>query len=69
MNEQELRWQLRQLPREMDASRDLWPGIEARLGAPIARSPSSTDPARGLREATGALVTRPVKRQACSVVE
>jgi hypothetical protein len=37
MNEQELRWQLRQLPREIEASRDLWPGIEARLAARPAR--------------------------------
>jgi hypothetical protein len=32
MSDTELRWQLRQLPRELDPPRDLWPGIEARLG-------------------------------------
>ncbi len=32
MTETELRWQLRQLPRELDPPRDLWPGIAARLG-------------------------------------
>lgn len=31
MSDQELRWQLRQLPREIEPSRDLWPGIAARL--------------------------------------
>ena len=31
MGENELRWQLRQLPRELDPPHDLWPGIEARL--------------------------------------
>jgi hypothetical protein len=31
MTETDLRWQLRQLPREMDPARDLWPGIAARL--------------------------------------
>lgn len=31
MGENELRWQLRQLPREMDPPHDLWPGIVARL--------------------------------------
>ena len=34
MSEHELRWQLRQLPREIDPPRDLWPGIAARLAAP-----------------------------------
>jgi hypothetical protein len=29
MTETDLRWQLRQLPREMDPGRDLWPGIAA----------------------------------------
>jgi hypothetical protein len=29
MKEVDLRWQLRQLPRELEPSRDLWPGIEA----------------------------------------
>lgn len=31
MGETELRWQLRQLPHELDPPRDLWPGIAARL--------------------------------------
>lgn len=33
MSDTELRWQLRQLPREIEASRDLWPGITARIKA------------------------------------
>lgn len=33
MGEHELRWQLRQLPAEIDPPRDLWPGIAARLPA------------------------------------
>jgi hypothetical protein len=37
MTDTDLRWQLRQLPREMDPARDLWPGIAARLEAPAAR--------------------------------
>ena len=37
MDENELRWQLRQLPRELDPPRDLWPGIAARLQAPAPR--------------------------------
>lgn len=32
MTETDLRWQLRQLPREMEPTRDLWPGIEAAIG-------------------------------------
>jgi hypothetical protein len=31
MSEHDLRWRLRQLPRELDPPRDLWPGIEGRL--------------------------------------
>lgn len=31
MGETELRWQLRQLPRDIEPPRDLWPGIAARL--------------------------------------
>ena len=31
MSEHELRWQLRQLPREIEPPHDLWPGIAARL--------------------------------------
>lgn len=31
MSGTELRWQLRQLPREIDPPHDLWPGIAARL--------------------------------------
>ena len=37
MGETELRWGLRQLPREMDPPHDLWPGIAARLQAPRRR--------------------------------
>ena len=37
MTDTDLRWQLRQLPREMEPARDLWPGIAARLQAPAAR--------------------------------
>lgn len=37
MDENELRWQLRQLPRELEPPRDLWPGIAARLQAPAPR--------------------------------
>lgn len=33
MSDHELRWQLRQLPREIDLPTDLWPGIAARLQA------------------------------------
>lgn len=29
----DLRWQLRQLPRELDPARDLWPGIAAGIGS------------------------------------
>ena len=36
MSDNELRWQLRQLPREIDPPRDLWPGIADRLQRPIA---------------------------------
>ncbi|PZO08683.1 MAG: hypothetical protein DCF27_08065 [Lysobacteraceae bacterium] len=34
MSKTELRWQLRQLPREIDPPHDLWPGIQARLRPP-----------------------------------
>lgn len=37
MSDTGLRWQLRQLPREIDPARDLWPGIAARLPAPRRR--------------------------------
>ena len=37
MGETELRWQLRQLPSEIDPPRDLWPGIAARLPAQAPR--------------------------------
>jgi hypothetical protein len=36
MSDHELRWQLRQLPREIDPPRDLWPGIADRLPHPVA---------------------------------
>jgi ferric-dicitrate binding protein FerR (iron transport regulator) len=34
MSDNELRWQLRQLQREIDPPRDLWPGIAERLQRP-----------------------------------
>ena len=37
MTETDLRWHLRQLPREMEASRDLWPGICAAIKQQPAR--------------------------------
>ncbi|GAB2661514.1 hypothetical protein [Arenimonas aestuarii] len=37
MTEHELRWQLRQLPRELEPGRDLWPGLAARLQPPAAK--------------------------------
>ena len=37
MNETELRWQLRQLPREMEPGRDLWPAIAEAIAAPPRR--------------------------------
>lgn len=41
MSETELRWQLRQLPRELDPPHDLWPAIAARLPSarPARRGP------------------------------
>lgn len=36
MSDHQLRWQLRQLPREIDPPRDLWPDIAARLERPAA---------------------------------
>ena len=35
----DLRWQLRQLPRELDPARDLWPGIAAGIAPHAARRP------------------------------
>ena len=37
MTDTDLRWRLRQLPREIEPGRDLWPDIAARLGAPPRR--------------------------------
>ena len=37
MSDNELRWQLRQLPREIEPPRDLWPEIASRLDRPVAR--------------------------------
>ncbi len=42
MKETDLRWQLRQMPREMELSRDLWPAIEAG----IRRQPPAPAPRR-----------------------
>ena len=40
MKETDLRWQLRQLPRELDLPRDLWPAIEAGIRhEPVVRKP------------------------------
>ena len=39
MTETDLRWRLRQLPREIDATRDLWPGIAAAIERRPARRP------------------------------
>ncbi len=38
MGETELRWGLRQLPRERDLPTDLWPGIASRLAPPRRRT-------------------------------
>ena len=35
----DLRWQLRQLPRELDPARELWPGIAAGISSPRSRKP------------------------------
>jgi hypothetical protein len=35
----DLRWQLRQLPRELEPARDLWPGIAAGIDSRRARTP------------------------------
>ena len=35
----DLRWQLRQLPRELDPARDLWPGIAAGIDSRRQRAP------------------------------
>lgn len=37
MTETDLRWRLRQLPRDVEPSRDLWAGIAARIDAPAPR--------------------------------
>lgn len=37
MTETDLRWRLRQLPRDVEPSRDLWAGIAARIEAPAPR--------------------------------
>jgi hypothetical protein len=39
MTETDLRWQLRQLPRELDLPHDLWPQIVAGIGPQQARPP------------------------------
>lgn len=38
MTETDLRWQLRQLPREIEPTRELWPGILAGIERPPVRS-------------------------------
>jgi hypothetical protein len=39
MTEIDLRWRLRQLPREIEPSRDLWPGIQASIERRPMRTP------------------------------
>jgi hypothetical protein len=39
MKETDLRWQLRQLPRELEPAADLWPGIVAGITRPPLRRP------------------------------
>ena len=40
MTESDLRWRLRQLPRDIEPDRDLWQGIAARIEArPVRRAP------------------------------
>ena len=39
MKETDLRWQLRQLPRELEPGRDLWPGIAAGIARPPMQRP------------------------------
>ena len=52
----ELRFRLRQLPRELEPGRDLWPGIEGRLQQPVARRRSFPNWASGLAVAASVLV-------------
>ena len=51
MSSDDLRWKLRQLPRERELSRDLWPAIAAAIGAPGSRFVNQPQPAasHGLR--------------------
>ena len=56
MNDTDLRWQLRQLPREMDPERDLWPGIAARLQPAVAQRTSRRAWAGGLALAASLVV-------------
>ena len=39
MKETDLRWQLRQLPRELEPATDLWPGIAAGIARPTLQRP------------------------------
>jgi len=39
MTESDLRWRLRQLPREIEPARDLWPAIHAGIERRPARTP------------------------------
>lgn len=57
MSETELRWQLRQLPREIEPPHDLWPGIAARL-----------QPARPARRGLGWLAGLAVAASLCLAV-
>ncbi|MCX7033665.1 MAG: hypothetical protein NT046_06790 [Arenimonas sp.] len=57
MGETELRWQLRQLPREIEPPRDLWPGIAAKLR-----------PARSARKGLGWLAGLAIAASLCLAV-
>lgn len=57
MSETDLRWQLRQLPREIEPPGDLWPGIAARL-----------QPARPARKGLGWLAGLAVAASLCLAV-
>jgi hypothetical protein len=56
MTDTDLRWQLRQLPREIDPAHDLWPGIAARLQPAAARRRTRLAWAGGLALAASLLV-------------
>ena len=57
MKETDLRWQLRQLPREMDLPRDLWPAIESGIRREVAPRRTRRWPAALAAAATRVLAT------------